>query len=69
MGVEPMTYGFFGFYKAVALPLSYRGERRAVSEAVQDKISRHTCGLGRRVRGSHSHACSDQGVYSWQTLT
>ena len=26
MGVEPMTYGFFGFYKAVALPLSYRGE-------------------------------------------
>ena len=21
-----MTYGFFGVYKAVALPLSYRGE-------------------------------------------
>ncbi len=34
MGVEPMTYGFFGVYKAVALPLSYRGEHRAVSELV-----------------------------------
>jgi hypothetical protein len=31
MGVEPMTYGFFGVYKAVALPLSYRGECGAFS--------------------------------------
>ena len=59
MGVEPMTYGFFGFYKAVALPLSYRGEHRAVPEPVQDKISRHTRNLGRRICGSHSHGCPD----------
>jgi hypothetical protein len=27
-----MTYGFFEVYKAVALPLSYRGEHPVVSE-------------------------------------
>ena len=32
MGVEPMTYGFFGVYKAVALPLSYRGEHGTFSK-------------------------------------
>ena len=36
MGVEPMTYGFFGIYKAVALPLSYRGEHT---------LSRDSCNI------------------------
>ena len=54
MGVEPMTYGFFGVYKAVALPLSYRGEHRAVSESVSDKISRQARVLGEWVCHAHS---------------
>ena len=69
MGVEPMTYGFFGFYKAVALPLSYRGEHQTVSESISDKISRHARVLGDRVCHAHSGGRSDKRVYSGEILT
>ena len=69
MGVEPMTYGFFGVYKAVALPLSYRGKHRAVSESSSDKISRQARVLGERVCHTHSGGGSDKRVHSRETLT
>ena len=69
MGVEPMTYGFFDVYKAVALPLSYRGEHRAVSESVSDKISQQALVLGEWVCHTHSSCGSDQRVHPRETLT
>ena len=69
MGVEPMTYGFFDVYKAVALPLSYRGEHWNVSESVSDKISRQVRVLGDGVCHAHPSGGPDQRVHSWETLT
>ena len=69
MGVEPMTYGFFDVYKAVALPLSYRGEHELSRSPDQHKISRHIHILGGRVCGAHSIGGPDERIHSWEALT
>ncbi len=34
-GIEPATCGFFGVYKAAALPLSYRGRPNSTNRSVK----------------------------------
>src|SRR6266581_474636 len=69
MLVAPMSYVFFYVYKSVALPLSYRGKHRAVSESSSDKISRQARVLGEWVCHAHSGGGSDKRVHSRETLT
>jgi hypothetical protein len=58
MGVEPMTYGFFEIYKAVALPLSYRGNHKPSPRSSRIK-SLGTDSLRARDCSAHSGCGSD----------